>query len=489
MSGPRRERAPAGPRRPLPRSCVAKALLAASAPLLSLGGAAQAAGLADWQARQLAVTRPAAANAERGFAVVSDGNFAAVGARFDGPNGGGTVYLFRWDGAKWVELLDLIDDLEGDQFGISLALHVGRLSVGLAVGAAGEQRAQERPGGTVYLFHFGLNEAAVKRGMRIERVESIADLPAGKVTLGRALALDDSWLAVSATVHGAAGDDGQVLVDPLPLDRTKEKLLVPDVQQPGDRFGESLALSDSGQLIVGAPGRGDNSNQPAAGAVFRFIPDAGSPPGWHQVETLLRAADPAPHAEFGASLAVSGSTVVVGAPGANAAPAAGGAVPGGDGDLRGPGAVYVFACDGVGDCVPQAELTPASSSAGDRFGQAVSVQGSLLVGGAPLHAAAGVPATGAAFAFHQQDATGKSVWVELGELPGSGTVPNALFGFAVAQSAGTVLVGAPLAGGRAGGISALTAPPVPVPLAVQRRPAAGRPQLDSVTSGRGAAPP
>jgi hypothetical protein len=486
MSGWRRESGQGGPRRPLPRGWLVVALLASVAPLLPLGGAAQAAGPVDWPATQLAPTEPAALNAERGFAVASDGNLAAIGARFDGPHGEGVVYLFiRLRTGEWFELPRIVGHSAGEQFGISLALHGSTL----AVGAAGEQRGQERPQGTVYRIDLS-RETAVKRGTTIRRTEVITRLPAAS-DIGRALALDDTQLAVSAIVHGAAGDYGVVQVHSLlpfvPGDPGQS--VVPVVQRPGDGFGESLLLSH-GQLIVGAPRRTDDPLQPAAGAVFRFAPNPGPSPGWQQLETL-RAADAAPHAEFGAALAASGGTVVVGAPGANAAPAAGGAVQGGDGDLRGPGAVYVFACDDS-VCTQQAELTPAAAAGNERFGQAVSVSGGLLVGGAPLHAAgAEAPATGAAYAFNlQQDAAGKNVWVELGELPGSGTVPNALFGFAMAQSVDTVLVGAPLAGARDGRVAALTVPSVPIPLAgPRRRPTAGRPRLDSATSGRGVASP
>jgi hypothetical protein len=478
----RREHGLSGPRRPLPRGWPVTALLAALASLLPLGGAAQAAGPVDWPAVQLAEAAPPAPNAERGFVVACDGDLAALGARFDGPHGEGVVYVFTRLGTQWSEVLQIIGHAAGDQLGISLAVHGNTI----AAGAAREERGQERPQGTVYLFHLFFSEVAVNRETTVSRTEEIVDLPAGS-TIGRALALDDTQLAVSATVHGAAGDDGVVQVHPLPLvEGDPGESVVPVGRQQGDRFGETLVLN-GGQLIVGAPGHSDHPLQPTAGAVFRFAPNPGPSPGWRQLE-MLRAPNPAPNAEFGAALAASGSAVVVGAPGANAEPAAGGASPGGAGGKRGPGAVYVFACDDS-VCTPQAELTPAAAADNERFGQSVSVSGGLLIGGAPLHAA-GAPATGAAYAFNlQQDGAGNNVWIELGELPGSGTVPNALFGFTVAQTPDTVFVGAPLAAGRVGSVAALTPPPVPVPLASRRHQAADRRWLDFTPSGRGAASP
>jgi hypothetical protein len=387
----------------------------------------------------LAPGEPAAINAERGFAVASDGNLAAVGARFDRPSGGGAVYLFAWDGSDWDEILTLTSDQVGEQLGISLeqfGISLGLHGNVLAVGAAGKQRDQGRPEGAVVVFTltFESSEAGDRPAARIARVQKIASRPAGVSSLGRGIALDDHWLAVSATIPGADGDVGLVLAYPLPYvpGSTGDPVLPADPRQPGDRFGESLALS-GGTLIVGAPGHQATTGQPSAGAVYRFrFATVG---GWQQLPRL-QAADAAADAQFGSAVAQSGTTLVVGAAGA-----------------AGTGAVHVFAC-GDTDCTPLPKpLVPASAAAGDHFGQAVAIYGDLLTAGAPLHAAAGMPGSGAAYVF-QRDVNG--VWSELPAASGPGAAAHALYGFAVAESAAAIVVGAPLAGGRAGAAYALT---------------------------------
>ncbi len=257
-------------------------------------------------------------NAERGFAVagfepVAGAPLVAIGSRFDGPSGGGAVYLFTSTTQGFEEQLHCASPQKGEQFGISVALHGDTL----AVGAPGQQQTdKERPGGTVYVFHltFAHYDAAVREGgRRIERTDRIADFPAGLASLGRAIALDDDSLAVSATMPGAGGVLGAVLLYPLPyVPGSMPRVLMPPVPQADDRFGESLAFSN-GTLIAGAPGRSGNAGQAAAGAVYLF-PPADSEQQVAELRPLQEAAD----AQFGSSLSASGMSLAIGAVGAGA---------------------------------------------------------------------------------------------------------------------------------------------------------------------------
>jgi hypothetical protein len=417
--------------------------------LPALGAATPAAGSGAWTVATLAPGAPAVINAERGIAVARDGSLAAVGARFDGPSGGGAVYLFAWDGSDWDEILTLTSDQVGEQlgisleqFGISLALH-GNV---LAVGAAGKQRNQGLPEGAVVLFTlvFESGESGNRPAARIERVPRIASLPAGVRSLGRGIALDDHWLAVSATVSVADGDFGLVLAYPLPYVPGSTGDVVLPAGLPGDRFGESLALS-GGNLIVGAPGHQGTAGQPSAGAVYRFR--FATVDGWQQL-SRLQAADEQADAQFGSAVAGNGATIVVGAPGAVGA--VGGVRSSGAAGAAavhaGSGAVYVFTLDlDHNTWTQQAKLAPASAAVGGRLGQAVAIDGDLLIAGAPLDAASG-PGTGAAYVFQR---TGNT-WAEPTRIVAEGVPAHALFGFAVAQSGSSFLVGAPLAEDRAG---------------------------------------
>src|SRR5882672_2370253 len=70
-----------------------------------------------------------------GFAVAIDGGVAAVGAIHEFPQGvfdAGSVYVFEWNGASWVETAKIwaSDAAPQTHFGFSLALSGDRLLVG-----------------------------------------------------------------------------------------------------------------------------------------------------------------------------------------------------------------------------------------------------------------------------------------------------------------------------------------------------------------------
>jgi hypothetical protein len=116
----------------------------------------------------------------------------------------------------------------------------------------------------------------------------------------------------------------------------------------GDGFGAAVALAGD-TLVVGANGEGSaatgvggdqaDDSAPLAGAVYAFVRTGTA---WRQA-AYVKASNPGPFHVFGFSLALSGDTLVVGAP---AEPSdATGLDPGSGGtDTRAPGsgAFYVF---------------------------------------------------------------------------------------------------------------------------------------------------
>jgi len=92
-----------------------------------------------------------------------------------------------------------------------------------------------------------------------------------------------------------------------------KKLLASD-GQASDDFGWSVAVSDD-TAVIGAPFEDPGSAQ--AGSVYIFQRDEGGSGNWGEV-TKLTASDAQDNDFFGDSVAISGDTVVVGAPGASA---------------------------------------------------------------------------------------------------------------------------------------------------------------------------
>ncbi len=162
--------------------------------------------------------------------------------------------------------------------------------------------------------------------------------------------------------------------------------------------------------------------------------------------------------DFGHTIALSGDTMVVGAPyedsgtiGVNGNPA--------DNSRSDSGAVYVFVRNGS-TWSQQAYIKASNPEAGDNFGYSVALSGDTLVVGAlnEASAATGVngnpsdnssPSSGAAYVFVR---TGTN-WAQQAYLKASNTAASDLFGYAVAIHADTIVIGSPYEASAATGVN------------------------------------
>jgi len=183
-----------------------------------------------------------------------------------------------------------------------------------------------------------------------------------------------------------------------------------------DDFGWSVSVS-GGTMVVGASG--DNGEK---GSAYIFERDQGGAGIWGQVKKLT-AADGAADDKFGHSVAVSGDTVVVGAPG----------------DDGSQGAAYVFQRDqgGAGNWGQMKKLTAADGNSGEVFGWSVVTSGNRVVAGAP----GGNGGKGSAYIFEQNQG-GAGNWGQTKKLTASDGAVDDFFGIAVAASGDRVAVGA-----------------------------------------------
>jgi hypothetical protein len=184
-----------------------------------------------------------------------------------------------------------------------------------------------------------------------------------------------------------------------------------------DWFGDAVAISGN-TIVVGAPSI--SVLTPGLGRAYVFTKTAS---GWHEIGELA-VSGTTPGDLFGASVAVSGRTIVVGAP-SHASKA---------------GAAYVFT--NAGNHWQAEELKGYDTVAKDDFGGSVAVSGSTIVVGAFDHASE----AGRAYVFTK----GAMSWRQVAELVGSDTVAGDGFGVSVAISGGTVAVGSGLAASDAG---------------------------------------
>jgi len=196
------------------------------------------------------------------------------------------------------------------------------------------------------------------------------------------------------------------------------KLTASDGVSGGDGFGYSVAISGN-TIVVGAPGH--RARNGGRGAVYVFVEPS---TGWQDMtETAELSASDEGSDDFGQSVAISGNTLVVGSPANN----------------NFLGAAYVFLKPAKGWSTTghfQAKLTDTNDPAGE-LGIAVATTGDTVVAGA--YDDNNVP--GAAYIF-VRPAEGWTTATQTAELTASDGTNSDLFGLAVAISGNTVLVGA-----------------------------------------------
>ena len=220
----------------------------------------------------------------------------------------------------------------------------------------------------------------------------------------------------------------------------------------GDWFGESVAVSGD-TVVVGAYREasnakgvnGDQSNNDtwSSGAVYVFVRNGST---WSQ-QAYLKASNTELHDEFGYTVALSGDTLVVGAPDEDSS------ATGVNGDqnhntAQSSGAAFVFVRSGT-TWSQQAYLKASNTATNDFFGIAVAVSGDTAVVGAyeedsgatGVNGAQGnndAPDSGAAYVFVHNGLT----WSQEAYLKASNTEAGDTFGFSVALSGDTLVVGA-----------------------------------------------
>jgi hypothetical protein len=356
----------------------------------------------------MAVGAPDDASADTGIGGDPAGN---------GAEGSGAVYVFRHVAGSWVVEAYIKASNTGAHahFGESVSLSGDILVVGApyedsaATGIGGDETGDgARDSGAVYVFR--------RSGGSWEQ-EAYVKASSSSV-LGHF-----GW-SVSASVSGSGeifavgapdqGGSGAAYVFRRSGSSWIEEAVV-EAPRAGeaDRFGDSVAIagdllavgaSEEDSAATGIDGQEDDNQASDSGAVYVFQRSGGV---WGR-DAYVKASNTGAGDVFGASVALSGDTLAVGAYGEDSA--------GVDGDesddsATDSGAVYVFQ-RGSDSWAQTAYLEASSPGASDHFGWSVTISDDVLVAGAPGEDSAatgvdgdqgsdGAPDSGAAYVFHR----------------------------------------------------------------------------------------
>jgi hypothetical protein len=343
-----------------------------------------------------------------GGSVAISGGTIVVGASGDddGADNSGSVYVLRTTdgGATYVELAKLTasDPEMAAYFGKSVAIDGDTIVVGSPYDDdAGSQS------GSVYVFRTSNGWAT-----HTEIELTAADTASGDL-FGFSVAIDGNTIVVGTSnadaVYVFRTTDGGATYDEL------AKLTASDAAE-GDWFGRHSVAIDGDTIVVSAGGG-------QAAYVFRTS-DGGVTYG--QVAKLT-ADDAAADDGFGRSVAIDGDTVVIGS------------LYDDDGGSY-SGAAHVFrTTDGGATYDELAKLTASDAAEGDMFGWSVAIDGGTIVVGTPYDDDAGLT-SGSAYVFLTTD--GGATYGQVAKLTASDGAASDYFGYSVAISGGTVVVGA-----------------------------------------------
>lgn len=293
-------------------------LVAVGAPLLTSSGKSEAGRVylygrttrSSWLQEESLSPTSLTPDSNFGRAVALDGDTLLVGApgtTIGGVSFAGSAYVFVRRGGSWSQQAVLAppDGVGAYEFGWAVALsgNTALVTAPIADTAAGTAAGKSYVfvrSGTSWAWQATL---VASDGQANDYLGTAAALQGDTAVLG----------AYNALVRGAYFAGKAYVFSRSATTWTQEAQLLPSKSEDGAEFGIAVAIS--GQTVaVGA--HGDSPiGVSRAGQVHTFE-RSGTPASWRETQ-LARAPDPLKQGRFGTSVALSGSTLIAGAPGGN----------------------------------------------------------------------------------------------------------------------------------------------------------------------------
>ncbi|WP_428267220.1 FG-GAP repeat protein [Haliangium sp.] len=338
-----------------------------------------------------------------GDGVAVDGNVLVVAAKNHDLSDldEGAAFVFERTSAGWDEVAKLIAPTPSrdDEFGRSVALS----GTTIAVGAWQDDEAGAEAG-AVYVFDRG-------DGAWDQVTKLVADDAAPGALFGNAVALAGDTLAVGA-FHDSAELGAVYVFERANGQWSQSAKLVPAGVSGESHIGETVAMR-ADTLVVGAP------LVDGGGAVYVFE-RAGA--GWSPAGPLTRPSELAAADLFGVDVSVGQVGIAVGVQRVEVV----------------PGVAYVFEPSGAGWGAGQA-LTWPDAVHEDRFGESVVAGDDFVAAGAHRSDQGSQSNAGGAHVFERSGS-----WVLSESFSANRPVANEAFGFDMASSGDTLVVGAVL---------------------------------------------
>ncbi len=296
-----------------------------------------------------------------GYSVAIAGSLVAVGTPFDdtGAADTGAVYVYDLAGANPAAPIVTINNPSpgtGDLFGCSVAVSGTLILVG-----ANSDNTGATDAGSVYVYDL----ARATPSVPVLTLNNPA--PNATDQFGIAVALSGTRAVVGAYLDDAgATNSGSAYVYDLAGATPTVPIVTLNNPDPAanDFFGRSVAISGS-RVVIGAY----SDDTPATNAGSAYMYDLMGPSPSVPVAVLNNPA-PATTDNFGFSVGISGTRVVVGEYG-------------NDSGATDAGKAWLFDLARTSPTLPLATLNNATPAAGEQFGWAVAIDGGIVAVGTP----------------------------------------------------------------------------------------------------------
>ncbi len=419
-----------------------------------------------------------------GTSVAMSGDTVVVGAPSESSNAAGVngneadnslstsgaVYVYVRSGATWIQqaYLKASNPGNGDRFGTSVSVSGDTIVVGAlaedsnATGVDGNQADNSAAdSGAAYVFVRNGVTWSQQAYLKASNAEANDHFGYSVFASGDTVVVGAIFEGSNATgVNGDETNNSEIVSGAAYVfvrngtTWSQQAYLKASNTQSGDLFGISVTASND-LVAVGAYGEdsdavnvdGDETDNSAtnSGAAYVFVRNGTT---WSQ-QAYLKPSNTNADDFFGASVAASGDTVVVGATNEDSSATG---VDGDDTDnsANAAGAAYVFVRDVGGAWSQQAYLKASNTGAGDNFGNSIAADGDTVIIGSFLedsnatglngdHANNSAPDSGAAYVF-VRDAG--ATWTPHSYVKATNTDSIDRFGASVAASGDTIVVGA-----------------------------------------------
>jgi hypothetical protein len=371
-----------------------------------------------WSQQAKLTASDAGARDQFGLSVAISGDTVVAGSHNDDDGclpsindncNSGSAYVFQRSGMTWSEQAKLTasDAAAGDYFGGSVSISGDTV----VVGARFDDDAGSNSG-SAYVFQ--------RTGTSWSQQAKLTGGDSGALgLLGTSVAIDGDTILAGAT--SAHNPQGEAYVFVRSGTTWSQQTKLHSRGESFDRFGRFVDI-DGDTAVVGSY-QSNDAGFDNAGSAYIFVRSGTT---WTR-QAVLTASDAAAFDLFGENVAISGDTVVVGARNDDAG--------------TDSGSAYVFQRTGT-TWTQQAKLTASDAAAGDIFGFSVSISGDTIVVGG--HGNDDVcPSdidcnSGSAYVFQRTGTT----WTEQAKLTASDAAAGDFFGYSVAISGDTAVVGA-----------------------------------------------